>query len=142
MKAKILFTDTTGVAKFKDFSVNYRPVNDRVSLSDVIPAGGFQFRESPPKVFNPWHCTARDSTQWVIVTKGVMRVCLRDGNFEDFRPGEMFLSMDVQPGERFEAHNGHTSQAVGEESLETFFVKVPYLICREILIELGIEAVE
>jgi len=126
MKAKILYTDQEGIARFTDYPIDCKPVNERVSLSDVTSASSFQFRNSPPKIFNPWHCTARESTQWVIVTQGVMHVGLRDGSFEDFLPGEMFLSMDIQPGDKFEDQMGHTSEAVGEGVLETFFVKVPY----------------
>lgn len=141
MKAKILYTNDKGVAKFLDYPLECKKVNERVSLSEITAASGFQFRQSPPKIFNPWHCTARDSSQWVIVTSGVMRVSLRDETFQDFLPGEMFLSMDIQPGEKFEEHHGHTSQAVEESGLETFFVKVPYSTCVEILTKLGVKTV-
>ncbi len=141
MKAKILYTDEKGIARFTDYPVECTPVNERVSLSAVTSATGLQFRHSPPKIFNPWHCTARESSQWVIVTSGLMRVGLRDGTFHDFSPGEMFLSMDIQPGDQFEDHQGHTSQAVGELALETFFVKVPYANCLKILEEMGITSV-
>jgi len=140
MKTKILYTDQTGVAKFIDYPVECKPVNERVSLSDVTSSTGFQFRYSPPKIFNPWHCTVRESAQWVIVTSGQMRVGLRDGSFEDFLPGEMFLSMDIQPGNKFQDHQGHTSQAIGESALETFFVKVPYSEGLQLLSKLGIKS--
>ena len=135
MKIKILYTDKTGVARFTDYTPNCKPVNERVSLSEVINAGGFQFRDSPPEIFNPWHCTAMESTQWVIVTNGIMRVGLRDGSSVDFLPGEMFLSMDTQPEEIFQGHNGHTSQAVGKERLNTMFIKVDYKKCLKLLDE-------
>jgi hypothetical protein len=141
MKAKVLFTDKQGIARFVDYPVVLKAVNERVSLSDVVGATGFQLRESPPKVFNQWHCTARESTQWVVVTGGHMRVGLRDESFEDFSPGDMFLSMDIQPGDKFEEHCGHTSQAVGEDPLQTMFIKVPYATAHEVLTSHGIDAI-
>lgn len=141
MKAKILYTDDQGIARFTDYPIECRPINERVSLSEVTSATGVQFRHSPTKIFNPWHCTARESSQWVIVTSGLMRVGLRDDTFHDFSPGDMFLSMDIQDGDKFQNHQGHTSQAVGEIPLETFFVKVPYLECLKILEKMGIKSV-
>ena len=141
IKVKILYTDLNGIARFADYPVSCKPVNERVSLSEVTTASGFQFRQSPPKILNPWHCTSRESSQWVVVTSGLMRVGLRDGSFEDFATGEMFLSMDIQPSDIFEDHNGHTSQAAGELPLETFFVKVPYSDCFQLLSNFGINTV-
>ena len=130
---KILYSDSNGRARFVDYSPGLEVINERLSLSSVLSAEGFQFRHSPAGIKNPWHCTKVDSTQWVIITAGEMIVGLRDGSATTFLPGDMFLSMDIQSSEQFEDHEGHFSASGNNSPLETVFVKVAYPKCQEIL---------
>ena len=131
MNRKILYSDSVGFAQFVDISFEMERINERVSLSPVLPATGVQFRTSPLNIFNDWHCSPKNNVQWVIVTQGLMKVSVRGGDSVTFAPGDMFLSMDIDTG--IPEKNGHTSESLGDKPLETLFVKVPYEEAAQIL---------
>jgi len=131
MNRKILYSDSEGYARFVDVSFEMERINEKVSLSAVLPATGLQFRSSPLGIFNDWHCSPKTNVQWVIVTQGQMKVSVRGGVSVTFKPGDMFLSMDVETGNP--EINGHTSESIGDKPLETVFVKVPFDEANQIL---------
>ncbi len=119
----ILFTDTDGVAKFKDELVVLSEGTQAARLSPLMPSQGFQFRQSPVGFQSAFHCTT--TPQWLIVLSGAMEIGLQDGSVRVFRAGQRFYSNDTLPeGATFDAKvHGHCSRQVGDAPLVTMFVR-------------------
>jgi hypothetical protein len=119
----VLFTDTDGLARWREEPVALTEGKPMARLSPLMPSGGMQLRESPVGFRSEFHCT--DNPQWVFILRGRMEIGLRDGSSRVFGPGEHFFSADVVPaGQRFDAQrHGHWSRQVGDEPLVTLFVR-------------------
>lgn len=119
----ILFTDTDGHARFREEDVALDQGKPQARLSALLPASACQLRRSPPGFNSGFHCT--EQPQWVFILRGCMEIGLRDGSSRLFGPGEHFYSADTLPaGASFDpAVHGHWSRQVGDEPLETLFVR-------------------
>jgi hypothetical protein len=119
----ILFTDTDGVARFKDETCILSEGTEAARLSPLAASGGFQFRSSPVGFKSAFHCTT--TPQWLVVLSGAMEIGLQDGSVRVFGAGERFYSNDTLPsGATFDAKlHGHCSRQVGDAPLVTMFVR-------------------
>jgi hypothetical protein len=119
----ILFTDADGRARFRDQAIALSEGTSTSQLSALMPSGGCQLRHSPVGFRSQFHCTV--TPQWVFILRGQMEIGLQDGSSRVFGPGEHFYSADALPeGASFDpALHGHWSRQVGEEPLETLFVR-------------------
>jgi hypothetical protein len=119
-----LYTDADGLAKFREEQIPLDEGTPQSMLSAVLPATGFQLRQSPVGFRSQFHCTTE--SQWLVVLSGEMKIGLQDGSSRNFRAGDHFYSADVLPaGATFDpAIHGHWSCQVGEQPLVTLFVKV------------------
>lgn len=119
----ILFTDHDGRARFREEAIALGEGTPQSMLSALLPATGVQLRRSPPGFRSTFHCTG--TPQWVFILRGQMEIGLQDGSSRIFKPGEHFYSADVLPaGATFDAAvHGHWSRQVGDEPLETLFVR-------------------
>jgi len=119
----ILFTDTDGLAKFRDEVVALPQGNPQAMLSELQASGGYQLRHSPVGFRSQFHCTP--NPQWVFILQGQMEIGLQGGVSRVFKPGEHFYSDDVLPtGATFDASvHGHWSRQVGDDPLVTLFVR-------------------
>lgn len=119
----ILYTDTDGRARFRDEEIPLTEGTPASRLSQVLPASGVQFRQSPVGFRSQMHCTG--APQWVFILGGGMEIGLADGSSRVFLAGEHFYSADVLPeGATFDpAIHGHWSRQVGNQPLVTMFVK-------------------
>jgi hypothetical protein len=120
----VLFTDHDGRAKFREERVALTEGTAQARLSALLPASGYQLRESPVGFRSEFHCTPK--AQWVFILRGEMQIGLQDGSSRRFGPGEHFFSADVLPeGVRFDPKvHGHWSAQRGAEPLVTLFIKV------------------
>ncbi len=119
----ILYTDTDGLAKFREGDIALPGGTPKALLSELFPSAGFQVRHSPPGVSSDFHCTT--TAQWLVVLSGEMEIGLRDGTARIFKAGDHFFSNDVLPeGATFDpAVHGHRSRVVGDAPLTTLFVR-------------------
>jgi hypothetical protein len=119
----VLFTDTDGLARFREEQVPLEQGNPQSMLSEVFASGGYQLRTSPVGFRSSFHCTV--SPQWCFILKGLMEIGLQGGVSRIFSPGEHFYSADVLPaGATFDpAIHGHWSRQVGPVPLVTLFVR-------------------
>lgn len=119
-----LYTDTDGRAKFREEPISLDEGTPQSMLSAVLPATGYQFRQSPVGFRSQFHCTTEP--QWLVVISGEMKIGLQDGSSRNFKPGDHFYSADLLPaGATFDpAVHGHWSCQVGDHPLVTLFVKV------------------
>ena len=123
LKQVILYTDTDGRAKFREDAIALTEGNPQSMLSPVLPATGYQLRQSPVGFRSQWHCTG--TPQWLYVLGGQMEIGLQGGQSRVFGPGEHFFSADtLPPGADFDAKvHGHWSRQVGDQPLVTLFVR-------------------
>lgn len=119
----VLFTDSDGRAKFREEPLPLPQGTPQSMLSELFASGGYQLRESPLGFRSQFHCTG--TPQWVFILRGAMEIGLQDGSSRLFKPGEHFYSADVLPaGATFDAKvHGHWSRQVGDEPLQTLFVR-------------------
>lgn len=120
----VLFTAHDGRAEFKEERVPLTEGTPETRLSPVLPASGYQLRESPPGFKSEFHCTPRP--QWVFILQGEMEIGLQDGSSRRFAAGAHFFAADLLPeGARFDPKlHGHRSAQRGAEPLVTLFLKV------------------
>jgi hypothetical protein len=119
----VLFTDADGRARFRDQVIPLDGGKPQARLSALMPSGGLQLRESLVGFRSAFHCT--ETPQWVFILRGRMEIGLQDGSSRVFGPGEHFYSADVLPADAaFDpAVHGHWSRQVGDEPLQTLFVR-------------------
>jgi hypothetical protein len=119
----VLFTDTDGVARFREERVALSEGKPAAQLSPVMPSTGYQLRQSPVGFRSEFHCTG--APQWLFVLEGQMDIGLQDGSWRIFGPGSHFYSADTLPdGATFDANlHGHCSRQVGDVPLVTLFVR-------------------
>jgi hypothetical protein len=119
----VLYTDTDGRAKFRDEAIALAEGSPQSMLSGLMASQGLQMRRSPVGFRSQFHCTG--IPQWVFVLRGQMEIGLQDGSSRVFMPGQHFYSADVLPaGAVFDAKiHGHWSRQVGNDALETLFVR-------------------
>lgn len=120
----ILYTAADGYARFREEQVLLQEGTPQARLSALYPATGFQLRQSPVGFRSEFHCTS--SPQWTLILSGQMEIGLRDGSSRIFKAGDHFYSADLVPeGETFNPEiHGHWSRQLGDEPLETLFLKV------------------
>jgi hypothetical protein len=120
----VLYTDHDGRAKFREERVPLSEGTPEARLSALLPASGYQLRESPVGFASAFHCTPKP--QWVFILQGEMQIGLQDGTVRSFAAGEHFFSADVLPeGARFDSKvHGHRSAQRGARPLVTLFLKV------------------
>lgn len=120
----VLFTAQDGRARFREDRIALPEGTAQARLSALLPARGYQLRESPVGFRSAFHCTGEP--QWVFILRGEMEIGLQDGSARTFRPGEHFFSADLlPPGARFDPTlHGHRSAQRGSEPLVTLFLKV------------------
>ncbi len=119
----VLYTAADGRARFREQPIALPEGTPQSMLSALMPSGGCQLRRSPVGFASAFHCTVHP--QWVFILRGLMEIGLQDGNVRRFAPGEHFYSADTLPaGATFDpALHGHRSRQVGDEPLETLFVR-------------------
>lgn len=119
----VLFTDTDGRARFREEQIPLTEGNPQSMLSQVFASGGMQLRQSPLGFRSQFHCTG--SPQWCFILAGQMEIGLQGGASRVFKPGEHFYSADVLPeGATFDPMvHGHWSRQLGDEPLQTLFVR-------------------
>ena len=119
----VLFTDADGRARFREESLALDQGTPQSALTQLMPSGGYQLRQSPVGFRSSFHCTTEP--QWVFILQGQMEISLQDGSSRIFKSGEHFYSTDTLPaGQNFDAKvHGHWSRQVGPEALVTLFVR-------------------
>lgn len=119
----VLHTAADGRARWREESIALTEGKPQARLSPLMPSGGVQLRESPVGFRSEFHCT--ENPQWVFILAGLMEIGLHDGSSRVFKPGEHFYSADLVPaGASFDAKvHGHWSRQVGDQPLQTLFVR-------------------
>jgi hypothetical protein len=113
----------TGYSTFSDLKYSLADYNG-LFITDRQDALNFRHRVSKPGYFSTWH-VAGDPTL-IIVRSGTLRIALRNGDYRDFKAGDMFIAQDrLQTDEIFDDEiHGHTAELVGDEVLQAVHIKL------------------
>lgn len=118
-----VLTDKTSASFFTKKSYSLNDYNG-LFITDRVNSLNFRHRMSKPGYFSTWH-VAGDPTL-IIIRTGTLRLTLRNGEFNDFSAGDMFVAQDyLQAGEEFnnELH-GHTAELIGSNDLLAVHIKL------------------
>ena len=93
-------------------------------LTNRIEAQNLRLRESLSGYKSDFH-VAGDPTL-IIVQQGVLRITLQNGEFKDFKPGDLFIAKDNLAKEiLFDSDiHGHMAEVVGNENFKAVHVKL------------------
>lgn len=93
-------------------------------LTDRINAQNLRLRESDPGYKSDWH-VAGDPTL-IVVQKGTLRICLRNGEYKDFTSGDLFIAQDYLPDHiKFDSDvHGHCAEVLGNEKFSAVHIKL------------------
>ncbi len=93
-------------------------------LSSQIGAKNFRLRESKVGYSTDWHL-AGDATL-IIIQKGTLRITLQDGQYLDFKSGQMFIAADnlTQEISFDQSIHGHKATVIGDENLLATHIKL------------------
>lgn len=116
-------TGKTGPSRFSDRQYSLTDYNG-LFITDRMDALNFRHRASEPGYFSRWH-VAGDPTL-IIIRSGTLRIALRNGEYRDFKAGDLFIAQDhLQPNEVFDANlHGHTAEVIGDEILLAVHIKL------------------
>lgn len=116
-------TNKTGRSIFSEELLTLEDYNG-LFITPRINSLNFRHRLSEAGYFSNWHM-AGDATL-IIIRSGTLRIGLRNGQYQDFNAGDMFIAKDrLQAEEVFdEAVHGHTAAVVGEQTLTAVHIKL------------------
>ena len=116
-------TNKTG---YSVFTKKKLPLNDYNGLfiTDRVEAQNFRHRFSKPDYKSDWH-VAGDPTL-ILIRSGTLRIGLRNGEYQDFSAGDMFVAQDyLQAEEAFDDQvHGHSAQVIGDEPILAVHIKL------------------
>ena len=104
MKITRVYTGDDGESHFEDVEVEYGPLNNQASNSELQPATGVIFRKTAGDFDWDFHTAPR--RQYVVILQGIMEVEVSDGSTHRINPGEILLAEDT-------TGKGHITRAVG-----------------------------
>jgi hypothetical protein len=112
-----------GISEFNEITFQ-KTDRKGMLLSERIDAQNFRLRESLPGYRSDWHLSG-DPTL-IIIQNGILRISLQNGNYKDFKSGEMFIAADNLPENMvFDPKiHGHRAEVIGDESLLAVHIKL------------------
>ena len=114
--------DTSGISVFAEETFK-QSERSGMLLTEQIDSINFRIRESQPGYRSDFH-VAGDRTL-IIIQSGILRIFLRNGEFKDFKAGDMFIAGDYLPeGSHFEEKHGHRAEVIGGEKLRAVHIKL------------------
>lgn len=113
----------TSYSTFNDVQYSVQDYNG-LFITDRMDALNFRHRMSEPGYFSSWH-VAGDPTL-IIVRSGILRIALRNGDYRDFKAGDIFIAQDrLQENEVFDSNiHGHTAELIGDDVLLALHIKL------------------
>ena len=123
MNITCVANDDGSASYFTKKTVTLNGDNKRM-LSEQISAMNFRLRNSGADYESGWH-VAGDPTL-IIVRSGILRIALRNGDYRDFKAGDIFIAQDrLQENEVFDSNiHGHTAELIGDDVLLALHIKL------------------
>jgi hypothetical protein len=113
MKVTRIYTGTDGVTHFEDVEIPLSDKGDIGRLSELEPATGIVFRETPGNYDYDWH--PAPCRQYILMLDGEVDIEVGDGAKRRFGTGDVLLVEDTDG-------RGHKSRAVDGKPRKSVFV--------------------
>lgn len=113
MKVTRLYTGEDEESHFEDTEIQLKDNGDIGSLSEIVPANGVIFRETPGDYDYTWHNAP--CKQYVVMLEGKVEIEVGDGTKRLLGDGDILLAEDV-------TGRGHRSYAVDGRPRKSLFI--------------------
>ena len=113
MRVTRIFTGSDGETHFADVEIPLTDAGQIGWLSEVVPAAGITFRETPADYDYDWHPAPR--RQYIVLLDGAIEIVVGDGETRRFRGGDVLLVEDVEG-------RGHRTRTVDGKARRSLFI--------------------
>lgn len=113
MRVTRIFTGADGETHFSDVEIPLADAGSIGRLSEIVPATGVVFRETPADYDYDWHPAPR--RQYIVLLDGEIEITVGDGEVRRFRGGDVLLVEDTQG-------RGHRTRAVDGRARRSLFI--------------------
>lgn len=113
MKATRIYSDGSGKSCFEELSIPLQDAGSIGFLSQLEPATGIIFRETPGTYNYSWHNAPR--RQYILILEGAVDITVSSGETRRFADGDILLVEDTEG-------QGHCSKAVDGQPRRSIFV--------------------
>ena len=113
MRVTRIATGADGETHFDDVEIPLSDAGSIGRLSDMVPATGVVFRETPADYDYDWHPAPR--RQYIVLLDGAIEITVGDGETRRFRGGDVLLVEDTEG-------RGHRTRTVDGKTLRSLFI--------------------
>jgi len=108
-----VFTGGDGETHFGDVEIALSNAGPIGRLSEIIPATGVVFRETPADYDYNWHLAPR--RQYIVLLDGAIEITVGDGETRRFRGGDILLVEDTEG-------RGHRTRTIDGRVRRSLFI--------------------
>ena len=94
MRVTRISTGSDGETHFSEIEIRLSESGSIGRLSEIVPATGVIFRETPPDYDYEWHPAPR--RQYIVLLDGAIEITVGDGETRRFRGGDVLLVEDTE----------------------------------------------
>ena len=113
MRLTRVFTGADGATHFGEVEVPLVDAGSIGRLSEIVPASGVIFRETPGDYDYDWHPAPR--RQYIVLLDGEIEITVGDGDTRRFRGGDVLLVEDTEG-------RGHRTRSVDGRIRRSLFI--------------------
>jgi hypothetical protein len=113
MRVTRIFTGADAETHFADVEIPLADAGAIGRLSQVIPATGVTFRETPAEYDYDWHPAPR--RQYIVLLDGEIEIAVGDGETRRFRGGDVLLVEDTEG-------RGHRTRTIDGRARRSLFI--------------------
>ena len=111
MRVTRIATGVDGETHFVDVEIPLSDAGSIGRLSDMVPATGVVFRETPADYDYDWHPAPR--RQYIVLLDGAIEITVGDGETRRFHGGDVLLVEDTEGrGHRTRTIDGRTRRSL------------------------------
>jgi hypothetical protein len=111
MRVTRIATRADGETQFSDVEIPLADAGAIGRLSEILPATGVVFRETPADYDYDWHPAPR--RQYIVLLDGEIEITVGDGETRRFRGGDVLLVEDTEGrGHRTRTVDGRTRRSI------------------------------
>lgn len=113
MRVTRIATGADGETHFGDIEIPLSDAGSIGRLSDMVPATGIVFRETPADYDYDWHPAPR--RQYIVLLDGAIEITVGDGETRRFQGGDVLLVEDTEG-------RGHRTRTVDGKTRRSLFI--------------------
>ena len=113
MRLTRIVTGADGATHFEAVEIPLTDAGSIGRLSEMVPASGVVFRETPGDYDYDWHPAPR--RQYIVLLDGEIEITVGDGDTRRFRGGDVLLVEDTEG-------RGHRTRSVDGRTRRSLFI--------------------